>query len=155
MRVPAKWSVLFLGILLVVIAGTFTILTLSSAQALGPNAIRSGFDGNTLPRGLDNSSGSEQIGFTINFFGTNHSSLFVNANGNLTFNAALSTFSPFDLGTTTKPIIAPFFADTDTRIGGNQVTFGTGDVGGRTTFGATWPGIRCLNDEEVAALNHF
>ena len=101
----------------IAVALSLTILTLYSAQALGPNAVRSGFNSNTLAANDDGSTGAVPIGFTINFFGTNHSTLFVNNNGNVTFNAVLSTFSPFNLGTTTTPIIAPFFADVDTRRG--------------------------------------
>ena len=140
----------------IAVALSLTILTLYSAQALGPNAVRSGFNSNTLAANDDGSTGAVPIGFTINFFGTNHSTLFVNNNGNVTFNAVLSTFSPFNLGTTTTPIVAPFFADVDTRRGGSSpLTFGTGDVGGRLAFGVTWPGVHCFKTAGGVPLNHF
>lgn len=99
----------------------------STGHALGPNAMRPGFNANTLPGNDDGSTGLVPIGFTVNFFGTNYSGLYVNNNGNLTFDAALSEFTPFDLTSPNRVIIAPFFADVDTRVG-NVVTFGTGTV---------------------------
>ncbi len=42
-------------------------------------------------------------------------------------------------------------------MGGGQVTFGTGDVGGRPAFGANFPGVACFFDfgPAPAGLNHF
>ncbi len=54
----------------------------------------------TLPAGDDNSSAAVNIGFTLNFFGTNYSSLYVNNNGNVTFDAPQSTYTPYDLTST-------------------------------------------------------
>jgi hypothetical protein len=56
--------------------------------------IRPGFDGNTLPRNDDGSTGAVGIGFTTNFFGQNFTQLFVNNNGNVTFDGPLGTFTP-------------------------------------------------------------
>lgn len=114
--------------------------TISSADAA---AVRAGFDGNTLAANDDGSTGPVGIGFTLNFFGVNQSQLFVNNNGNITFGSAQSTFTPSALnGPTTRPIIAPFFADVDTRTNGDPdsspVTYGTGTVDGRDAFGVNW-----------------
>jgi len=69
-----------------------------------------------LPGNDDGSTGLVDIGFTLNFGGTTYSRLYVNNNGNVTFGSGLGTFTPFNLtGTTNVPIIAPFFADVDTR----------------------------------------
>lgn len=66
------------------------------SQALtGQGAIRPGFAANTLPGNDDGSTGLVPIGLTANFFGTNYSALFVNNNGNLTFDAPLAEFTPF------------------------------------------------------------
>jgi Ca2+-binding RTX toxin-like protein len=52
----------------------------------------------------------------MNFFGTTDTGFYINYNGNITFNSPLSTFTPFSLiGSTGNPMIAPFFADVDTR----------------------------------------
>jgi hypothetical protein len=73
-----------------------------------------GFTTNTLPANDDESTGEITLPFTVNFFGLNFSSLWVNNNGNVTFDGALSTYTPFDLTSTGTQIIAPFFADVDT-----------------------------------------
>src|SRR5262249_32711146 len=46
-----------------------------------------------------------------------------------------------------KPIIAPFFADVDTRSpgGGNPMAYGTGTVNSQPAFGATWAGVGYYN----------
>jgi len=106
-------------------------------------AIRPGFNSFVLPPNDDGSSGLTPIGFPVNFFGQTFSSLFVNDNGNITFDFPLSTFTPFDLKTTQRSVIAPFFADVDTRVG-NQVTYGPDTVNGRPAFGITWPGVGCF-----------
>ncbi|HTS66147.1 MAG TPA: nidogen-like domain-containing protein [Candidatus Acidoferrales bacterium] len=99
-----------------------------------------GFSTTALPANDDGSTGQISIGFTINLFGTSYSSLYVNNNGNVTFDASLGIFTPFSLTSTATKIIAPFFADVDTRAG-NVVTFGTSTVNGRNAFGVEWPGV--------------
>src|SRR5207302_4143524 len=81
-----------------------------------------GFGPNILTAGDDNSSSAISLSSVfpsgLNFFGTNHTSIFINNNGNLTFNNASSTFTPFQITANTGiPIIAPYFADVDTRGG--------------------------------------
>ncbi len=76
-------------------------------SGIGPEALRSGFEGTPLAADDDNSTGLVPIGFTINFFGTDYTDLFVNNNGNVTFDDPLETFTPFPLLTTTSVIIAP------------------------------------------------
>lgn len=101
-------------------------------------AIVSGFDTNTVARNDDGSDGPVNFGFTANFFGIEHNELYVNNNGNITFGSSLSTYTPFDLTSTGRQIIAPFFADVDTRNAGEPVTFGTGTYEGRNAFGVNW-----------------
>lgn len=111
----------------------------SSGYDAAAATIRSGFDANTLTRNDDGSTGLVNIGFTANFFGVSNTQLFVNNNGNITFDAALSTYTPFDLTSTGRQIIAPFFADVDTRgTGSAEVTYGIGTVDGRAAFGVNW-----------------
>src|ERR1035441_6254477 len=54
------------------------------------NAIRSGFTNNQqiLARNDDSSTDKVQIGFLINFFGSSNTTLYVNNNGNVTFDGA-------------------------------------------------------------------
>ena len=107
-----------------------------AAEAVGPNAIRSGFEATTFNRN-DDGSISASIGFTIDFFGTDYSSLSINNNGNVTFDGSLSTYTPFNIITAGRVIMAPFFGDVDTQVGGDPVRYGSGTVDGRSAFGVT------------------
>ena len=105
---------------------------------LAPAAVRPGFDSQTLARNDDGSTGLVQIGFTVNFFGRTHSTAFVNNNGNITFGGSLGEYTPFPITTTHTEIIAPFFADVDTRRAGTEVKYGPGTVGGHAAFGVSY-----------------
>ena len=90
-----------------------------------------------LPGNDDGSTGLVSLGFNVNFFGTNYSQIYVNNNGNITFNGPLGTFTPFGISGVSTPMLAPFFADVDTRIGA-PVTYGTGSIDGHQVFGVNW-----------------
>jgi hypothetical protein len=111
----------------------------------GGNAIQDlyGCRQNELTRNDDGSSGRVDLPFEVNFFGNVHHSLYVNNNGNVTFDAPLGTFTPFGLTSSLgTPIIAPFFADIDTRNPGSDVvTWGTQTDGrGGQIFCVDWGG---------------
>jgi len=112
-------------------------------DANGLPTIRSGFDVSELAANDDQSTGLVDIGFEIDFFGKTYSQLYVNNNGNVTFDANMWTYTPFGLtGNIGTPIIASFFADIDTRPGdvdtGVLTRYGTGIVDGHAAFGVTW-----------------
>lgn len=139
------FSTLTLGI-------AFTTVNPQSAEAA---AVRSGFSSNVLPANDDGSTGAVPVGFDLDFFGVMTDEVFVNNNGNITLDSPLDTFTPFDLTSTGQQIIAPFFADVDTRgSGSSPVTYGTGTVDGRDAFGVNWVdvGFFAENDEP---LNSF
>lgn len=95
-----------------------------------------------FPANDDQSVGPVGIGFTINYFGLSTNQLWVNNNGNVTLTAPLGTFTPFDLTSTAIPIIAPYFADVDTRgAGSGLVNYGNGTVSGRPAFLVNWPQV--------------
>lgn len=97
---------------------------------------------NVLPRNDDGSTGALAMGFTINFFGVSRSTLFVNNNGNVTFDLPLSAFTPFNLSTTNRQILAPFFGDVDTRGDASDVVrYGQATISGRSVFGVNWIGV--------------
>src|ERR1051326_7752656 len=77
-------------------------ITGSIALADGPNAIITspGCQATELPANDDGSSPTVTLPFAINYFGQTYSQLWVNNNGNVTFNGSLSTFTPFNLLTT-------------------------------------------------------
>lgn len=96
---------------------------------------------------------SVPIGFNVNFYGNVFSNLYINNNGNITFDAPLGDFTPFGLVDTKSQIIAPFFADVDTRAG-NLVTFGNDVVDGHPAFGVNWIDVGYF-DSHVDKLNSF
>ena len=95
------------------------------------------------------------LGFTIDFFDTQISGVFVNNNGNVTFDGPLDDFVPFDLTQTQRQIIAPFFADVDTRAqGSGVVVYGTDTVDGHPAFGVIWDNVGYY-DVHTDLLNRF
>lgn len=132
-----------LPLLLAVSLGCLIALTLpATAQAAATFGTGDGLTGctsQTLSANDDGSSALTPLGFTINFFGRSFNSLFVNNNGNVTFDASLSAYRPLDLTSITFPIIAAFFGDVDTRgTGSGLVTYGSGSFNGRSSFCVNW-----------------
>ncbi|MCI5144081.1 MAG: hypothetical protein D3923_00820 [Candidatus Electrothrix sp. AR3] len=120
-------------------------------------AVRPDFSSLTFASNDDESITAE-IGFSVNFFGLVSDQLYLNNNGNVTFNLSQGAFTPFPLTSTNRKIIAPFFADvdTDTDMGnGNPVQYGIGIVDGYPAWGATWQGVGCYNGPTNKALNVF
>lgn len=126
------------------------LLTALSAQA---GAIRSGFNADSLlPNDDGSSAAAVPLGFTVNFFGTNYNSLYIN-NGNVSFGNALSVFTPVQIGNTGYSILAPFWADVDTR-GSGTVSYGVGAIDGKNAFGVNWLGVGYFN-VKTDKLNSF
>jgi hypothetical protein len=71
----------------------------------------------------------------LNFLGNTYTSAFVNNNGNITFESGQSTFTPFEITADTPPIIAPFFADVDTRPPPDEDNVDFNDNNGRVWYG--------------------
>ena len=113
------------------------LCALACPGAVYADAIRSGFNGNTLAANDDESTGAVALGFTANFFGNSRTQVFVNNNGTVSFDSAMNAYTPYSLGQVNQAVIAPFFADVDTRSG-NVVSYGTGSVDGHAAFGANW-----------------
>lgn len=84
--------------------------------ALGANAA------DVLTIGDDNSSAAISLlatAWPAGFCYVNRqvTNMFVNNNGNITFNAAVPTFTPVPFPITNNPMVAPWWADVDTRNG--------------------------------------
>lgn len=112
-----------------------------------------GYDGTVL------SNLVAAIGFPINFFGKIESKLYVNNNGNVSFDALLPTYTPYSLADasyhSSLGVIAPFWADVDTRGTGSGVaSYGTNSVGGRAAFGVTWDHVGYFREQDDK-LNTF
>ncbi|MBZ5734068.1 Ig-like domain repeat protein [Nocardioides sp. TRM66260-LWL] len=116
----------------------------SPAQAAAP-IDDEGCRANVLPANDDGSSSNVQLPFELDFYGHRYQSLWVNNNGNVTFDRPLSTYVPFDLSRTSQVIIAPFFGDVDTRGDLGQVTYGNATYRGRTAFCVTWKDVGYYN----------
>ena len=120
-----------------------TLATASNAQIIRP----AGYDANILARNDDGSTGFVNFGLgNLNFFGQTVTGGWVNNNGNVTLdtpgNGPLSTFTPFNIITTGRAMLAPFFADVDTRgTIGQPVTYGNAQYGGRNAFFANWENV--------------
>jgi Ca2+-binding RTX toxin-like protein len=115
----------------------------------------------------------------LNFFGTNYTYVSVNNNGNVTLSnstgGGLGTYTPFGLASGGYAIIAPFFADVDTRVptgtgsaaAPNQVTPTSGGTSrgsdlvwydqnatGNGTLTVTWDDVGYYNTH-INKLNAF
>ena len=109
------------------------------------------FTANSLAANDDGSTGQVNLGFTANINGTNFTQTYVNNNGNVTFNSSLGTFTPSAISSGAfGPIIAPFFADVDTRApGSNLVTYGSVALGGHTVFGVNYINVGVYNSQPI------
>ena len=88
-------------------------------------------------RNDDEYSDSIALGYQLNnFFGNDYSSIYVNNNGNVTFTHGLSSYTPAGPQGTTIPVIAPFFADVDTRVVGSGVVYVNQSIANETII--TW-----------------
>ena len=107
------------------------------------NAIRPGFDQQILDRNDDDSTDKVPIGFLINFFGSSNTMLYVNNNGNVTFDNTQGAYTPTPLNNLGIKIIAPYWADVDTRNSASDVVkYGTnGVVDGHAVFGVDWVNV--------------
>ena len=116
--------------------------------------IRPGFDQQFLPANDDGSTGSVPLPFTINFLSNSESALYVNNNGNVTFDKPLSAYTPGNLAAAGVKIIAPFWADVDTRNPtSNVVQYGTNVVQGYNAFGVDWVNVGYYNSHADALLS--
>lgn len=118
------------------------LLTIAPAQhASAATAVISSADclQHEVPANDDSSSAQVALPFGINFYGETFQSLWVNNNGNVTFDQPLATYTPFGLSGTGAQIIAPFFADVDTRAS-NTVAYGWGNTTykGHRAFCVNW-----------------
>lgn len=91
------------------------------AQTAQAAPLRSGFGGEAgygelsqLPND-DGSSNELNLPFSVNFYGQTYDKFYVNNNGNISFGAGLSRFTPNPFPASSLPIIAPYWADVDTR----------------------------------------
>jgi hypothetical protein len=129
-------------------------MTLATATPSFALAVRNGLPGTftNLNRTDDGSTGSVNLGFSANFFGTTYTNTFVNNNGNISFGGSSNSIS---WTSSNRPRIAPFWADVDTRNAASGiVNYGQSTVNGRNAFVVNWPGVGYYNNA-ADRLNTF
>jgi len=121
-----------------------------------------GFGENFLDRNDDEFTGfidlTSVFSSGINFFGQTYTGVYLNNNGNLTFNSGLGTYTPYSLTGTSTPMIAAYFADVDTRnstdfTGGSNLAWYDLDTVNHI-FTATWDHVGYY-DERNDKSNSF
>ncbi|WP_432837698.1 nidogen-like domain-containing protein [Dactylosporangium sp. CA-092794] len=90
---------------------------------------------NTVAPNDDESSPQIPLGFAVNFEGREFNALWVNNNGNITFDRPVSDYTSAPLSGLTTAMIAGWWADIDTRAEGTTpARYGFGTVNGRRAF---------------------
>ena len=118
-RFPRRWMLGTATSVAVVLSGFMG--STATAQVTNPDVLIDGLGGpagfGELSQGPndDGSSSELDLPFTINFFGEEYNTFWINNNGNITFESPLGAFTPEPFPITNQPIIAPYWADVDTR----------------------------------------
>lgn len=109
--------------------------------------------GSASGRNDDGFRGPIDFGYTLtNFFGHDYTQFFLNNNGNITFNGGLATFTPEGPQGATQPVIAPYFADVDTRGQGSGLVYYNTSIPNETIL--TWDhvGYFGAHDDKLATF---
>ncbi|MFO0713024.1 MAG: MYXO-CTERM sorting domain-containing protein [Sandaracinus sp.] len=136
-HVRSAWSLASVSLAAVgALASSAWTPSLASAQACTPDPATRRYCGTTLVSGLggpadygasghclgpndDGSSAAIDITSAfpdgLNFFGSTYRTLYLNTNGNITFNGAVGTYTPNPFPVAAQPMIAAYWADVDIR----------------------------------------
>ncbi len=89
----------------------------------------------------------------MNFFGVQYdaTSVYVNTNGSISFGQGIGTYTPTTISGGSTPMIAPFWADVDTRAG-NPIKVNVDPTADVVTI--TWSGVGYF-DQKTDLLNSF
>lgn len=139
------------------------------AQLINGLGGTAGFGENSLARNDDNSTGLISLAAAfpagLSFFGVTYTGLHINNNGSVTFAFPTDDYTPTAIrGSTNDPIIAPFWADVDTRGAAGGTTPGGTSLGTNLmyydqdaatgTLTVTWDDVGYF-DTSVDKLNAF
>jgi len=147
-------------ILGVVLVAALTLVAPVGAFAVGPNAVMtpSGYAANAVVRGDDTSNLVVNLPFSMNWNGTTYSQIYINMNGNCTFGSGFTDYNPngSTLAGTNRNIMAPFWADVDSRnTAASQVTYSSTTAGsvpqvnGRNAFFVNWVNVARYNNQST------
>lgn len=87
----------------------------------------------------------------INFFGQTYNSVYVNTNGSISFGSGISQYTPQTISSGLTPMIAPYWADVDTRAG-NPIYVDMDATNHVLTV--TWSGVGFF-DQNTSLTNSF
>jgi hypothetical protein len=91
------------------------IVVAQSALTADGNYYTNSIGSNTLGPNDDSSTSQIDLGFDFTFFGKTYSSLYINNNGNVSFDNRVSAYVPTGPTGVNVPIISAWFGDVDTR----------------------------------------
>lgn len=97
----------------------------------------------TLPKFDDGSSSVINLPFQFNLYGDLYNSVYVNNNGNISFVQAFGTYSATGFPNNTHRMVAPFWADVDTRGNGGDVRYKVTP----TAMYVNWVGVGYFNQQ--------
>ncbi len=131
---------------------------LGGPQGVGEGSVR----GSALTAG-NYDDGSLKVNITsvfgsagINYFGANHTSMYINTNGTITFDAPNLSYVPTPLSGLTQPTISPFWTDINitsgTATGTNNIYYDLDPGTGRVTV--TWLDVAAYSGT-ASARNTF
>jgi hypothetical protein len=105
-------------------------------------------------RNDDGFSGPISLGFSspLAFFGQSYTQFWANNNGNISFNAGISAYTPDGPTGASAPIISPFFADVDTRNLASGLMYLRNDISNQIIV--TWDAVGYY-DSHADKLNSF
>ena len=112
----------------------------------------SGFGTSFLPRNDDESTSILPLPFPIRFYGNTYNNFYVNNNGNITFSSSLSDYTPSAFPGAPQPLIAPWWADVDTRNSISDVVYFVAP--NANSLVVTWPNVGYFS-EAADKLNSF
>ena len=116
------------------------INTLGKSTGFGTAGLQRNDDGSSSAIDITPIFGSQGL----NFFGHQYTSLYINNNGNITFAAASSQFTPDAINAgVDNPIIAPFWADVNTRGRPGTATLGGNSTGSNLVTRVSTPPTTC------------
>lgn len=146
------------------VAGLGLVLALAGLDAATPPAatavssvFATGCDDHDLPSNDDDSSEALDLPFPVKIGSRVFEAAWVNNNGNVTFDEPMSDYTPFGLEATDRAVVAPFFADVDTRgAGSNNTTYswGTTTFKGRRALCVNWVDVGYYSSQ-ANLLNSF
>lgn len=131
---------------------TIPTSALSPSTQYYTDLIGGGIGAVALGRNDDSYSGPLNLGFSVSFFGQTYNRLWINNNGNVSFNGGLSSYIPSGPTGAAAPLISPWFGDVDTRANNSGVVHVRTDIANEIIV--TWDSVGYFSNHDDK-LNSF